>query len=336
MHKFQLSEAMLSGLLAILTTVHNGERFNVDDIRGVNAKYFYSRRRSQHPLLDDQILVPTTRDDQILVPTSDIPINVILDRKLRSLSFVKCLESAGGKVLTSQEAEQNGLSSHHLFGVPTEPLENALSTNMHGSLARSSPFFGFDGMLGVRTGNRKVYINDVAMFTIDDVRTVPCRFLELYWDLAQNTAMVSVRRFRTRVEMRDVDGRERFKGLVRVWEEEGPDSKLAVGTGALQDVCEIYTRDKASFGMHLDEQSEGGGSMGRLGRFWRGGFHEAAAQTEEGWRTLHPFASSVCRVFRAVVAGRHRNRAAFWHQKARVMAQRQESPVRECPLGRHE
>jgi len=52
-HKFQLSEAMLSGFLAILTTVHNGERFNVDDIRGVNAKHFYSsRRRSQHPLLD--------------------------------------------------------------------------------------------------------------------------------------------------------------------------------------------------------------------------------------------------------------------------------------------
>lgn len=160
--------------------------------------------------------------------------------------------------MTSQEAEQNGLSSDHLFGVPAEPVGNALSTNMHGSLARSSPFFGFDGLLGARTGNRKVYINDVAMFDIEDVGTVPCRFLELYWDLAQNVALVSVRRFRTRVEMRDVDGGERFKGLVRVWEEDGPHSKLTVRTSALQDVCEIYTRDEASLGVHFSEEWEGG------------------------------------------------------------------------------
>lgn len=259
-HKFQLSETMLSGLVTILTTVHNGERFNVDDIRGINAKHFYGRRRSQHPLLDVvETMVPTTKDDQVLVPVYNVPLNLMLDRKLRSPSFVKmCVESAGGKVLTSEEAQQSGLSSDHLFGVPAEPLGNALSTNMHGSLARSSPFFGFDGLPGARTGNRKVYINDVAMFLIDDIGTVPCRVLELFWDFAQNAAMVSVRRFRTRSEMRDVDGGERFKGLVRVWEEEGPDSKLTVCTGALQDVCEIYMRDEASFGMPLNEPWEGG------------------------------------------------------------------------------
>lgn len=49
------------------------------------------------------------------------------------------------------------LSSDHLFSVPTEPAGNALSTNMHGTLARNSPFFGFDGLLGTRTGGRKVY-----------------------------------------------------------------------------------------------------------------------------------------------------------------------------------
>ena len=64
-HKFQLSETVLSSFLTTLTTVHNGERFNVDDIRGIDAKHFYARRRSQHPLLDIvETMVPITRDDQ--------------------------------------------------------------------------------------------------------------------------------------------------------------------------------------------------------------------------------------------------------------------------------
>ena len=184
-HKFQLSETMLSGFLTILTTVHNGESFNVDDIRGIDAKHFYARRRSQHPLLEVvETMVPTTRGDQALVPVYDVPLNLILDRKLRSPSFMNmCVEGAAGKVLTGGEAQRSGLSSDHLFGVPTEPLGNALGTNMHGSLARGSLFFGFDGLLGARTGNRKVYINDVALFSIDDVGIVPCHFSNCFGTL---------------------------------------------------------------------------------------------------------------------------------------------------------
>jgi len=183
-HKYQVSEAMLNGLLAILRTRHNDQGFEVDDIRGVTAKHFYSRRRSHHPLLEVVETMVPTKEGGTSVPCYTIPINLLLARKMQSPSFIEmCVQNPGGKVLSEDEAEQNRLSSHHLFAVPTEPLGNALSTSMHGALARSSAYFGVDGLLGARTGGRKVFINDVGMFTIGGA-TLPCRLLNIFWDMA--------------------------------------------------------------------------------------------------------------------------------------------------------
>lgn len=101
-HKYQISEAMmLTGLLAVLQTSYDGQQFSVDDIRGVSAKHFYNRRRAHHPLLEVvETMVPTSKDDGMTVPVHQIPVNLLLDRKMRCPSFIStCLENPGGKVL---------------------------------------------------------------------------------------------------------------------------------------------------------------------------------------------------------------------------------------------
>ncbi|CAB1105017.1 unnamed protein product [Ectocarpus sp. CCAP 1310/34] len=68
-HKYQVSEVMLTGLLAILRTRHNGKGFDVDDIRHITAKHFYGRRRAHHPLLDVvETFVPSSKDNGTSVP----------------------------------------------------------------------------------------------------------------------------------------------------------------------------------------------------------------------------------------------------------------------------
>ena len=260
-HKFQVSEAMLDGLLAILRTRHDEKGFDIDELSGVTAKHFYSRRRSHHPLLEVvETMVPTKEGGAsgASVPSYTIPVNLLIARKMQSPSFIKmCVKNAGGKVLSAEEAEQNRLSSHHLFAVPTEPLGNALSTNMHGTLARSSAYFGVDGLLGARTGGRKVFVNDVGMFTIDGT-TLPCRLLQIFWDMAERALLVGVRRFRSKKEVRGVEGSERCNGLVRVWEEEGPESRLVLHNSTLEGPCEIYTRSDVSRDEHIKEPWAGG------------------------------------------------------------------------------
>ncbi|CAB1097496.1 unnamed protein product [Ectocarpus sp. CCAP 1310/34] len=229
-------------------TRHNRKGFDVDDIRHITAKHFYGRRRAHHPLLEVvETFVPSSKDNGTSVPVDDIPCNLLVNRKIQSPSFIEtCVQNSGGKVLRAEEAEPNGLSSNHLCSVPTEPAGNALSTSMHGRLARSSPFFGFDGLLGARTSNRKVYVNDVVMVTMSDGNTVPVWLLEWYWDMEQATLLVAVRRFRIRNEVRDVEGGERIEGLVRVWEEKGTSSKVILHSTTIQDLCEIYTREEVS------------------------------------------------------------------------------------------
>lgn len=172
---------------------------------------------------------------------------------MKSPTFIEtCLESPGGKVVR-EEAEGAGLSSDHLFAVPTEPVGNALSTSMHGGLARSSPFLGFDGLLGARTGDRKVYVNDVAMFTIGVGMTVPCRLLEAYWDEESAALLLSVRRFRTRDEVRESEGVGNPRGSYACGR-----NKMVLDRETLQNVCEIYTHEEVAQSMHLNEQWDGG------------------------------------------------------------------------------
>lgn len=257
-HKYQVSEAMLHGLLAILRTRHNDEGFQIDDLRGVTAKHFYSRRRAHHPLLEVVETMVPTKEGGATVPSYTIPVNLLLARQMQSPSFIDmCREKPGGKVLSGEEAEQNRLSCHHLFAVPTEPEGNALSTNLHGALARSSPYFGFDGVLGRRSGGRKIFVNDVAMFTIGD-RALPCRLLQIFWDEVREALLVSVRRFRSMTEVRGVEGPERYDGLARVWEEEGSKSVLVLHISSLEGACEIYTRREVSRSEHRKDPWTGG------------------------------------------------------------------------------
>lgn len=76
-HKYQFSEAMLTGLLAVLQTRHDGKGFDVDEIRDVSAKHFYDRRRAHHPLLEVvETKVPTSKDDGTTVPVLRHPMQL--------------------------------------------------------------------------------------------------------------------------------------------------------------------------------------------------------------------------------------------------------------------
>lgn len=294
-HKYQVSEAMLDGLLAILRTRHDDKGFEVDDLKSVTAKHFYSRRRSHHPLLEVVETMVPTKDRGTSVPSFTIPVNLLLARKMQSPRFIEmCVENAGGKVLSAEEAQQNRLSSPHLFAVPTEPLGNALSTNMHGALARSSAYFGFDGLLGARNGGRKVFINDVAMCTIGG-RVLPCRLLQVFWDEAEEALLMSVRRFRSIKEVRGVEGPERHRGLMRVWEEEGSKSAVILHNSALEGACEIYTRGEASRSEHRKEPRAAEERWGEEDAYIGEGFvmrRPKRGRDEDNGRQTPPFAVS--------------------------------------------
>lgn len=49
-------------------------------------------------------------------------------------------------------------------------------------------------------------MNDVAMCTLGDCTTVPCRLLEVFWGEEEGALLMSVRRFRTTDEVRDAGG----------------------------------------------------------------------------------------------------------------------------------
>ncbi|CAB1107384.1 unnamed protein product [Ectocarpus sp. CCAP 1310/34] len=86
-HKYQVSEAMLTGLLAILRTRHTGKGFDVDDIRHITAKHFYGRRITHHPLLAVvETFVPSSKDNGTSVPVYDKPCNLLVNRKIQSPS----------------------------------------------------------------------------------------------------------------------------------------------------------------------------------------------------------------------------------------------------------
>lgn len=270
-HKYQFSEAMLEGFLAILGTVHNGNGFDVKDLQGISAKHFYSRRRIHHPLLEVvETMVPTSSEDKGLEPVFDIPCNLLIDRRMKSPSFIDtCTKHPGGKLIR-EEAVENGLSSDHLFSIPELPKNNARRSNMHGVLARSSAFLGLDGLLGAQ-GHQKIHVADVAMCVIGGMPK-PCRILEMYWDCEQEAVLVSIRRFRAKPEVRNVMGRERRAGLKRLWEEHGRGCKIVVHNEDILALAEIYTADDVANSLHRKAEWEGGERCAEWGGFVGEGF----------------------------------------------------------------
>lgn len=87
----------------------------------------------------------------------------------------------GGKQLSRDETAASGLASKHIFSVPEEKADGTKNDNQNGELARSSPHFGFDGIMVGTDGKRKVYVNDVVMCTLDGVNGAqPCQILAIY------------------------------------------------------------------------------------------------------------------------------------------------------------
>lgn len=151
--------------MTMFSTVDGDEKFGVDDLAGIDAEHFYARTRQYLPLLPVvRRRVPSTTSTGAGRTTEvyDFPVNVILDRQLRSKSAMRLMEAyPSGEVLRGEEAAANGLGNDHIFSGPVLPHGNKRRTNTHANLARSSPFYGFDGLTG--HFGRKMYVHDVAI-----------------------------------------------------------------------------------------------------------------------------------------------------------------------------
>lgn len=257
-HTHQISQKALGGLIDILLSEDEGCGFDVEGLRGVEARHFFDKMRKFLPLLT--VLgreVPSTLGGVGSATVYDVPLNLLIDRDMRLASETGISASyPAGKVLRGNEAEENCFSSDHINCVPTLPKGNVVKSNMHGTLARSTPFFGIDGVKTQFAG-RKVYVHDVGVCDIDGTPS-PCRILELYWDEERMQAMASISFFRNVTEVRDVGDEEKRRGLLRVWEETPAEGKLnRIPVSAILDLCEIYTVEEVQAGQHTGDWDQG-------------------------------------------------------------------------------
>lgn len=250
----QISRVVLRGLLEAFRRVDGDQAFNLKDLEDINAEHFYSRMRQYMPLLEVRKRAVVRKADAEPDATAhvyDVPVNLTIDRSLRSLLAMETSEAdPGGKVVRGLDAMTNRLGSDHILAGPSRPRGNARRNNLHGTLARSSPFHGFDGIRGQRNG-RKIYINDVAMCRLEGVDGAqPCRLLELFWAEESDALVMSVRRFQPASEVRDSGEGLMREGLIRVWEESDSSSKVDISTTEVIDLCEIYTSAQVDDGLH--------------------------------------------------------------------------------------
>lgn len=148
-HTHQVSQKALGGLLEVLLMEDEGEGFDVRGLAGVDAAHFNDRMRPYLPLLlVVERDVPSTQQGTKTSPVYDFPLTVLLDRDTH-LPSETALSVAypGGKVLRGEEAAENGLASDHVNCVPTRPVGNVRGSNHHGTLARSTPFYGIDDII---------------------------------------------------------------------------------------------------------------------------------------------------------------------------------------------
>ena len=252
--QYKVSRVMLEGILAMLrfVDVESGERFNVDDLEGVHHEHFRARNRPYLPLL--QVVKRKVESSpaakaagQGSAESYDIPVNLVIDRLLRSsLAMAKAVGNQGGKQLNAAEVSAARLGSSHIFSSPEEPLDGAKKANLHGDLARSCPSWGFDGVIA-ENGTSRIYVGDVAMCTLNaDQNAQPCRVVNMYWSTDEQTVVTTVRPFRLppQVDSASTDIFRRGTGLRRMWEQDSGDDDVVIKTTALKDLCEVYARDE--------------------------------------------------------------------------------------------
>ncbi|CAB1106243.1 unnamed protein product [Ectocarpus sp. CCAP 1310/34] len=251
-HVHRISKRALRGLLEILLLLHEGQPFDVNGLAGVDPEHFYGRMRPYLPML--QLLerdVPSTHDGGTS-SVYDIPVNLLLDRVMQIQSETALSEAyPGGKILRGEEAAANRLTSDHINCVPTRQEGNVMNSNQNGTLARSTPFFGFDG-IRARVCGRKVYVNDTCVAEVEGVVTL-CRMLKIFYDEARQLVIVTVRLFRGVSEVRGVRQEERRGGLLRVWEDCTADGEVELKADAVLGLVEMETPH---------EMAPAGGSQG--------------------------------------------------------------------------
>lgn len=117
---------------------------------------------------------------------------------------------------------------------------------MHGDLARSLPFLGYDGV--VCSEGRRVYIGEILICRVptadgENTEERPCRIVQILWDDVSGMVKVRLRRFYYAAEV--LGSRKRQNSLCgdirRVWEAEGELGLCDVTPGALVDLCEMLT-----------------------------------------------------------------------------------------------
>lgn len=277
-HQCQISREAVDVLLTILTMKYGGQAFNVQDLEGFTAEHFYARTRECLPLLEiKERNVESTQEGATHAKVYDTPLNLLIDRECRlACSTDVSRTHPGGKVVSPQEVSDNQLASAHVNCIPVKKKNDVVSTNMHGKLARGTPFSGIDGILA-QCNNRKVYINDICMCNIegDDVL---CRILEMYWDENQSRVLVSARRFRTVGEVRDIDPPGNITDIIRVWEDASVDVGVTLAVTDVLDLAEIYTREEVVQGLHNADRWAEGPRNRTWGPFMGEGFVQASSR----------------------------------------------------------
>lgn len=272
-YKHQLSRACVKDMFLLFETkdgvkgdkVGEGRGFDVADIPK-NADHFVDRMRRYLPLLEVIKRTVPTKTRGKTADVFDIPLNLQYARFLESKRAMKEMEAnPGGQVLRGEEATKNGLASDHVFAGPVERITNKRRTFMDGRLSRTTPFYGFDGVLcGGSKRPRRVYIGELVVAKVSEggdaiPKRRPCRILAVCWDERLSTMVVTVRRFRYSHEVVGLAPAEhrQLASVTRVWEEQGAHSECKVLPSALVDLCEILTKTELEGGKHKEPWSMG-------------------------------------------------------------------------------
>ncbi|CAB1103965.1 unnamed protein product [Ectocarpus sp. CCAP 1310/34] len=254
----------------VLPPEYEGEPFDVRGLAGVDPEHFYDCMRPYLPLLE--LLerdVPSTHDGTTSSVVCDLPVNLLLDRVMQIPSETALSEAyPGGKLLRGEEAAANLLTSDHINCVPTRREGTVMNSNHNGTLARSTPLFGFDS-IRARVCGRKVYVTNTCVCEVEGGANL-CRMLEIFYGGERRLVLVTVRLFRGASEARSVGNEERRGGLLRVWE--NCTCKLELKANDVLELVEMETPHEIAAAGHPYPWD----------RFWRG-WPKPFAVTESPW-----------------------------------------------------
>lgn len=183
--------------------------------------------------------------------------------------------------MRGDEAIANGLASDHVNCVPTRMAGNERGDNHAGTLARSTPFFGVDGITTKMCG-RKIYVHDICVCVHEGVDLL-CRILELFFYVERFAMVATARTFRMSAEVRGVGGQERREGLVRTWEDCTAGGEIVVEAADTLGLAEIYTADDVANGRHCGDWDQGERTAA-WDIFVGEGFVEKSGQSGGAWK----------------------------------------------------